>query len=144
LSDVVTSVVDELQTAHPEAHLKVELENDVHGTWDPDRISQVVSNLVGNAILHGDGIVAVRVRRSNGSATLEVHNGGAPIPVDALPRIFEPFRRAARDGGTDTRGLGLGLFIADQIVTAHGGRIDVRSREGEGTLFAVGLPLTRE
>ncbi len=143
LSDVVTSVVDELQTAHPEAHLKVELENDVQGNWDPDRISQVISNLVGNAILHGDGIVAVRVRRSNGSATLEVHNGGAPIPVEVLPRIFEPFRRAARDGGTDAHGLGLGLFIAEQIVTAHGGSIEVRSRDGEGTLFAVGLPLTR-
>jgi signal transduction histidine kinase len=141
LTEVVTAAVDELRTLHPAARVRLEADEQVRGNWDPDRLGQVASNLVANAIDHGDGVVDVCVRMAETSAVLDVHNGGPPIPADVLPRIFEPFRRSHRSG---TQGLGLGLFIAARIVTAHGGRIDVRSVEGKGTTFTVALPLDPE
>jgi signal transduction histidine kinase len=141
LCDVVTAAVDELRTFHPDAQVQVQADERICGSWDSDRLGRVVSNLVANAIQHGSGLVEVRVRIEEMSAVLEVHNGGAPIPADVLPRIFEPFRRASQ---RDTHGLGLGLFIAERIVIAHGGRIDVRSTEGYGTTFIVALPLDPE
>jgi signal transduction histidine kinase len=69
----------------------------------------------------------------------QVHNGGPPIPVELLPCIFEPFRRAT-DSGHPTSGLGLGLFIVQQIARSHEGRVEVRSTEAEGTTFTVWLP----
>src|SRR5439155_9866997 len=92
LSDVVSEAVEELRTAHPDAQLRMDAEKEIHGSWDPDRMAQVVSNLVANAIHYGDGLVEVRLRSGPGSAILEVHNGGQPIPAEFLPRIFEPFR----------------------------------------------------
>jgi sigma-B regulation protein RsbU (phosphoserine phosphatase) len=104
----------------------------------------VVSNLVGNAISHGaGGPVDVEVKGANGSAILEVHNGGSPIPADLLPRIFDPFRQATQAPATAAHGLGLGLFITRQIVLAHGGTIDVVSAQPEGTTFKVMLPSHR-
>ena len=141
LSQVVTGAVDELRTAHPQARVRVQADAEVRGAWDPDRLGQVVSNLVANAILYGDGAVDVRVRSADASAILEVHNGGVPIPADLLPRIFEPFRRARHDNEPASRGLGLGLYIAEQIVAAHGGNIDVRSAEVQGTTFTIALPV---
>jgi len=140
LSDLVSGVVDELRTAHGAAEIKMTIDREVRGSWDPDRIAQVVSNLVANAIAHGDGPVDVRVRNGSTSAILEVHNGGPPISPDRLPRIFEAFLRAPGDRTTPAKGLGLGLFIAERIVTAHGGRIAVHSLKEGGTTFTVNLP----
>jgi signal transduction histidine kinase len=141
LCAVVTSVVDELRTAHPAAELVVETNGQVMGRWDPDRMAQVVSNVVANAIHYGVGAVAVRVSRADGAAMLEVHNGGPPIPGDLLPHVFKAFhRRSPEDAPTTRRGLGLGLFIAERIVGAHGGRIGVRSADPEGTTFTISLP----
>jgi signal transduction histidine kinase len=140
LRDVVNAVVDELRSAYPMARLRMELGEDVRGTWDPDRISEVVSNLVGNAIRYGDGTVDVRVAKADASAVLEVHNDGEPIPADVLPAIFAPFRRATTGQEGNGHGLGLGLFITERIVAAHGGSVAVRSTSSEGTTFTVGLP----
>jgi signal transduction histidine kinase len=73
---------------------------------------------------------------------LEVHNTGEPIAEDMLPRLFDPFRRgaAAGPGGSAGGGLGLGLYIVEQVVKGHGGRIDVESTAGAGTTFRVTLP----
>lgn len=141
ISEIVSSAVEELRAAHPQAQLTLEAEREIHGPWDPDRIAQVVSNLVANAILYGVGPVEVSVKRADRSAVLEVHNGGPPIPADLVPHIFEAFRRRT-DHATETRGqgLGLGLYIAEQIVLAHGGRIAVRSGDAEGTTFTIHLP----
>jgi signal transduction histidine kinase len=137
LAETVSSVVDELRIAHPGVELDITGEPAVRGAWDPDRIAQLVSNLVGNAIEHGGGApVCVHVESGRENAILCVHNGGPPIPSELLPHIFDPFRRGARDG----HGLGLGLYIADQIVRAHGGAIDVRSAAEGGTTFRVTLP----
>jgi signal transduction histidine kinase len=111
------------------------------GQWDPDRVGQVATTLLGNALGHGaaDGAVTVTV---DGTATddvvITVHNAGA-IPEDLLPKLFEPFqdgdRRAPRGDG-----LGLGLFISRQIVKAHGGQITVSSSAATGTRFELRLP----
>jgi signal transduction histidine kinase len=98
-------------------------------------MAQVISNLVGNALQHSDGDVTVTLRGETDFVVLETNNGGPPIPRDVLAHIFEPGRRGdARAGG-----LGLGLFIVQQIVLAHGGSIEVRSN-GHGTTFTAALP----
>ena len=142
LSNVTTSAVEELRSAHPEADVRLSLASDIRGVWDPDRMSQVVSNLVGNAILHGAGPVIVDLTGSDVAATLEVCNGGPAIPPDRLAHLFEALRpRSANDRTKQSQGLGLGLYIANQIVTAHGGRIDVFSADPEGTRIVVTIPL---
>jgi signal transduction histidine kinase len=112
----------------------------VHGTWDGARLAQAISNLVYNALKHGaaDQPVSLRVRGDDGHAFVQVHNGGA-IPGDVLPTLFEPF--SARSESTRGRdGLGLGLFIARAITTAHRGDLRVVTNEAEGTTFTIALP----
>ena len=143
LADVAGSVVEELRIAHPEAQLTLEVSGHVSGEWDADRIAQMVSNLVANAIQHGAGSpIDVQVRNGGGSATVEVHNGGSPIPPGVLPTIFDPFRRA-QGAAARAHGLGLGLFITREIVLAHGGTIDAVSSDPSGTTFRVTLPSRR-
>ncbi|HMF40203.1 MAG TPA: CHASE3 domain-containing protein [Polyangia bacterium] len=141
LGVIVRTVIDELCAANPSAEIVVHSEEPIPGMWDPDRLAQVVSNLVGNAIVHGTGRVEVCVKRIGGHAILEVRNGGQPIPADTLPRIFEAFQRPADgDGILHAGGLGLGLFIAERIVAAHRGQIAVSSNAEEGTTFVVTMP----
>ena len=85
---------------------------------------------------HSEGDVEVTLRGESDFVVLETHNRGTPIPREVLPHVFEPGRR-----GTDrSGGLGLGLFIVQQIVLAHGGSIEVSSSESDGTTFTVALP----
>jgi len=140
LREIVRAAVDELSAAHPRAEIVLRSAEPISGVWDPDRLAQVASNLIGNAIVHGTGHVEVSVGTSGSEALLEVQNGGAPIRADVLARIFEPFERSSGDTSSPNDGLGLGLFIAERIVAAHGGRIGVRSNAEDGTIFAVMLP----
>jgi signal transduction histidine kinase len=138
LAEVTRAVAEELEMAYPERTLQVEVHGDTSGMWDPDRLAQAVSNLVGNALEHGDANqpVVVRVSGEPERVVLAVHNSGDPIPKGLLPTLFEPFRRAK---GSNPSGLGLGLFIMQQIVVAHDGSIDVEST-AEGTTFTVTFP----
>jgi signal transduction histidine kinase len=131
-------VAQEVTAAKPDTIVQCEVEGDVTGEWDPDRIEQVVSNLVTNACNHGAAgrPVEVRVTGFDEAVRIAVHNEGPPIPRDELPHIFEPFWRG--DGGGPP-GLGLGLHIVRTLVEAHGGTVDVSSGAG-GTTFAVVLP----
>jgi PAS domain S-box-containing protein len=139
LRDISHAVVEELEAQHPR-RIRFEAES-VPGSYDSDRLAQAVSNLVKNALQHGasDEPVDVRVVARNGSGRLEVVNRGAPIPEDVRASIFEPFQRA--EGSQDSTGLGLGLFIAREIVKAHGGTIEVDSKENV-TTFAIEVPVT--
>jgi signal transduction histidine kinase len=139
LAELSRRVVDELELAHPERRLRVEAQGDTCGEWDADRLAQVLSNLVGNAIAHGgvEQPVEVHLRGGEAAVTLAVHNGGEPIPEGFRPLLFDPFRRPR---GGNRSGLGLGLFITSQIVAAHGGDIAVASTDGSGTTFTVTLP----
>jgi signal transduction histidine kinase len=138
LAVIVNSIVGELRAAYPERVIDVAVRGDTQGRWDAARMAQVVSNLVGNAITHGAAGESVRVSiEADAEVTLTVANRGAPIAPELLGTLFEPFRRGEDDG---TRGLGLGLYIVDQIVRAHGGTIGVESTAVHGTRFTVRLP----
>jgi signal transduction histidine kinase len=138
----VTSVLDELSAAHPTLKLRRSLPSELVGEWDRDRLEQVVSNLVGNAVQHGDLERPVTVTLSvvQDSVVLDVHNEGAPIPEARIEDLFAPWIRGAEDVPRRTKGLGLGLFITREIVAAHGGTVDVTSSADEGTHFVVTLP----
>jgi signal transduction histidine kinase len=142
LHELSVQVVEEVRSAHPERRIELHVRGDGQGVLDPDRIAQVVANLVGNAVQHSPAESPVRVssRGEGEGLVLEVHNAGAPIPAETLPGLFEPFRRGLGAKAGAGGSLGLGLFISRRIVEAHGGRISVRSSAGEGTTFSVWLP----
>ncbi len=139
LNRICEQVIEEMRAANPGRSIHYESRGEVIGRWDPDRIAEVLSNLIGNAIQYGDPARAVTVQLSShgADALIEVHNWGAPIPQDALSYIFEPFRRGSREKSTS---VGLGLYIAQQIVVGHGGTIEVSSSLSEGTRFSARLP----
>ncbi len=112
---------------------------DLNGQWDPNRLAQAISNLIRNAITHGEGPVSVHLLDCSDRVEVQVHNGGEPIPADRLPHIFQPFER----GSNDSRGLGLGLYIVRAIASAHGATVDAASSRAEGTTFRLSLPRRR-
>jgi signal transduction histidine kinase len=134
-------VVDEVRMSHPDRTLEETHDGDGDSEWDSDRLAQVVTNLLGNALAYSPpgSPVTVRTRGEDGWVTLEVHNTGDPIPRERLPLLFEPFERGT-DSGSGSRSIGLGLFIVDRVVHAHGGTVEVRSTVGDGTTFTVRLP----
>ena len=145
LAEIALSVMEDLQPKYGH-RIQLECVGELAGTWDPDRLTQLLCNLLGNACQHGAAATPV-VLRLDGSAAdavrIEVRNDGA-IPPHLIPVIFEPLRLTRPDGRQEKRegtsGLGLGLYISQQIAVAHEGSIGVDSNEGEGTRFAVELP----
>lgn len=127
MGELCQAVVDELATAHPTRHIDVAIDGDLRGTWDPDRVFQALSNLISNAIQHGGDPIKVEARVEEGDRAVitEVKNHGG-------------FGRHASNGSS---GLGLGLFIVQQIALAHGGICDVVSDES-GTTFSIRWPRT--
>jgi signal transduction histidine kinase len=142
LVPVIRAVAEEAEAANPGRSVRVDAGGVLAGEWDPDRVGQVLANLVGNALQYSpeDSPVVVACSERDGEVALEVRNAGAPIPADLIPALFEPFRRGSDERTLRRKGLGLGLFIARQIAQAHGGRIEVQSAEGEGTAFTIRLP----
>ena len=139
LRQVSEEAMLEIGAGHPEAVLRFQASGDLRGEWDADRLAQVVSNLVGNAIQHGGGTPVTLTGQEQGdSVTIAVHNGGPPIPAEVLPFVFEPLARGRAEGASGS--IGLGLFIARAIVSAHGGDIEVSSSTDAGTTFTVRLP----
>ncbi|EXF43033.1 sensor histidine kinase/response regulator [Pseudomonas sp. BAY1663] len=142
LAQLVGNVVESF-AAQMEAkgcQLQLERSEPIVGVWDEFRIEQVLANLLTNAMRYGAGQpVRVSVAPCPEGACIEVRDQGIGISSKSLARIFCQFERA--EGSEGSAGLGLGLFIADQIVKAHGGRIQVESEEGRGSLFRVLLPL---
>jgi signal transduction histidine kinase len=141
LSEIARHAVAELASVHLEREIWLSLPESAAASGDPERLVQVVSNLVGNALQHSPpgARVELSVHADAGGVVLQVHNEGPPIRPDLLPDLFEPFRRGT--GNPDPSGsIGLGLFIVRELVRAHGGRVDVASSEGAGTTFTVRLP----
>ncbi|HEX8824719.1 MAG TPA: PAS domain-containing protein, partial [Archangium sp.] len=139
---VCQQVVEELSVAHPERTISFQTEGEGEGVWDAERLAQVVSNLVGNALEHGlpDGTIFVRCVGEPERQVLEISNPGAPIPAHLLGSLFDPFRQVVPGRSGRGSGLGLGLFIVRELVEAHGGQVTVRSSAQEGTTFTVVLP----
>jgi signal transduction histidine kinase len=141
LGALVDRVVSEVHAAYPEHKIDVEQTGTLGGNWDGERLAQVASNLLGNALQHGDTSGIVRVTadgRQPDVVVIKVENSGT-IPPDLLPQLFDPFRGARRQTGR-TEGLGLGLYIVQQIVLAHGGSVDVQSGNDNRTAFVVRIP----
>jgi PAS domain S-box-containing protein len=135
-------VLDEVQQVHPKRALELDVSGDGHGLWDPDRLSQVVTNLITNACKYSPADTPVRVRiASHGdSVVLRVHNLGRPIPEPMLHTIFEPMQRGVSGQDRAGRSVGLGLYIVKHVVAAHGGDVSVTSNVTGGTVFTVRLP----
>lgn len=142
---LLKEVLDDFRLAHPgrEIQLVMPDQDAVQGEWDPDRLTQVMTNLVNNALQHGGEHTAVRValHTRGEDVVLEVHNRGPVIPSDLLPVLFDPFKqgRSTQSRGVGG-GLGLGLYIVDQIVQSHGGKVSAHSTASEGTTLTVTLP----
>jgi two-component system, sensor histidine kinase and response regulator len=140
LGELSAPLVEEHRLVNRERHIDFEHAGDMRGTWDEDRLAQVVGNLVSNALQHGvkDGTILLKLDGSRANeVTLSVENGGE-IPASVAPRLFEPFASGSRPHDTG-RGLGLGLFIVRQIARAHGGDVTARSSGGR-TSISVRLP----
>jgi signal transduction histidine kinase len=121
-------VVAELRGAHPQREIVAELAIDGPVLCDAGRLAQLLSNLVKNALVHGDATRPVRVQalRRDGRLALVVSNEGPAIPPETMAQLFKPFWRGSAEAG---QGLGLGLFIVSEIAQSHGGTIDVASTD---------------
>ncbi len=145
LQTLVSGVVDEVSVANPKSQIQFSYSGDLKAMVDAGRISQVLTNLIDNAIRYGTAkdVIGVSALGEDNDVVIRVHNCGSPIPPSELAGIFSPFKRlTASRTLADSSNLGLGLYIVERIVTAHGGSIDVRSSEAAGTLFSVRLPRT--
>jgi signal transduction histidine kinase len=140
LKELCERIMGELQSGSY-GPLRMLATGDLKGLWDGDRMEQVVSNLVGNALEHGTPRTSVQVSLDGSNrhvVTLAVRNEGA-IPSSMLSRIFEPFAGSlSRPGGR--RGTGLGLYITRLIIEAHGGTVSIRSSESDGTNVIIEVP----
>lgn len=145
LGKIVEDVADAILAAHPQSNVQVDVGKRPIGQWDRARISQALTNLLGNAVEHGDSGHAITVSLDSGEedVVIRVHNRGA-IPADQLDGLFSPMKLRAlsgkRSGYGPTGNLGLGLYIAERIVNAHGGRIEAESSQTRGTTFTIHLP----
>ena len=147
MGKAVHDVVDEIKAAHPRRTIQVDARGTLHGKWDCPRMTQVLTNLIRNALEHGSerSIVAVHVQGDDKEVTIAVHNRGPAIPAEQLNGLFNPMKSQEATGSLTSSGsgnLGLGLYIAERIVNAHHGRIDVASSEDLGTTFTIHLPRT--
>lgn len=135
--------VADAAAAHPSRDVAFTCrEASVVGHWDGERLSQVIANLLGNAVQHSrdDSPIRVALSVEGGAAVLSVENEGAPIPADKQAQIFQPFRRVDDGAPRPRSGLGLGLYIVKEIVRSHGGDVAVRCADGR-VAFVVRLPL---
>lgn len=140
LGAVCHDIAEELRIARS-VEIQEKVEGDLGGTWDADRLAEVISNLAGNAVDHAapGSTVVIDARAERGDVVAEITNQGACIPPNLIPVLFEPFRRAEPDATATNGHLGLGLYISSEIVRAHGGALRVRS-SGGSTTFTVRLP----
>ncbi len=142
LSEICRRAIDELATANPTRRIIFDAEDKGFGDLDADRMAQVVSNLIGNAISYSlpNSDVRVWLIGNESEVVLSVNNQSELIPQEILNVIFDPFQRGMKTLSSTSKGLGLGLYIVQQIVAAHEGRIEAVSSAAEGVTFRVNLP----
>jgi signal transduction histidine kinase len=146
MEPICKAAVDEIRAVHPERVFRLEISGELHGQFDGERLQQVLANLLDNAVQHGTGPEPITLR-AYGEAdrvTVQVRNFGRPIPADQLQVIFDPLVQippaSVSPSGVAAGSLGLGLYIAREIVKMHGGTITAESSDREGTVFSARLP----
>lgn len=147
LAPMCVAMVEEARAYYPDRQINIRTEFRVLGQFDKARLEQVITNLIGNAIQHGDmgAPVTVTLKTDGGYALLSVLNQGHPIDETTKATLFNPMARRLREGEEEygaSAGLGLGLYIASAIVSAHQGIIEVDSKADSGTTFTVRIPLS--
>lgn len=141
LGQACAEELEQIRATCPERALEWDVTGDCRGSWDPDRIQQLLNNLVVNAIHYGAPREAIHValHGEESALRLSVANTGKPIDGETIAHIFEPLRRGKNGVAANNSGLGLGLYIASEIAKAHGGEIAVDAIENR-TVFTVSLP----
>lgn len=145
LTLICAQAVQEVEASHPGRRLHSKFAGQMQGEWDQKRISQMLINLLTNALHHGDpnGEVTLTLKGTQSEVQLDVHNEGPAIAEARRATLFQPLAHTALDTRgslSQSSGLGLGLYIASEIATAHGGSIELKSTEAEGTTFTVRMP----
>jgi signal transduction histidine kinase len=144
MGSVCQAALAEVQTALPDIIFNFEVSGNLDGFFDEARFQQVLSNLLNNAVKHSKpGMpITVSARRESETVIVQVKNFGIPIPPESLQVIFNPLVQLSNNGTSSARStsLGLGLFIAREIVEGHNGTIEVNSSEEDGTVFTISLP----
>lgn len=144
LVPLIDQLLEESRIAHPTVPIDADLPGTLRAQVDPVRFAQVVANLLSNARHHGQGEVGLRawIDERRGEAVLEVSNTAPPIPPEIAASLFEPFKRPSTGNLRNRTGMGLGLYIAHQVVQGHGGRLDYRADRGRVS-FEMRVPLRR-
>jgi signal transduction histidine kinase len=142
MGKLLQDVANEIGASYPTHAVEVGKSGDLRGAWDCERLTQALVNLVSNAVHHGtpNGPIRITATGEEREVVVSVHNEGEPIGEDRIDRLFDAMKEIQPGGIHDRRHLGLGLYIVDKIVAAHEGRIEVQSRNGEGTTFTIHLP----
>ncbi|MBS3766182.1 ATP-binding protein, partial [Candidatus Bipolaricaulota bacterium] len=144
LSDLISKAKESIHIRLEEENLDLNIDSNgkVLLNVDPDRIHQVLQNLLENAIIHSPerGTIQLDTEFTDNQIEISISDEGEGIPEEDLPHVFDRFYRVDRSRSRTTGGTGLGLTISKELVEAHGGEIDVRSEEGEGSTFTVTLP----
>lgn len=140
LDQLCQAVIAELADKNPARKVRLKQEGNLSGNWDAERLTAVFQTLLGNALQHGDpsGEVWIRLEGREGHVEAQVHNMGV-IPPEQMSQLFDPFRSTVH-GRMGAAGLGLGLFVARELVLAHGGTMLVTSNQQLGTTFTLSLP----
>ena len=139
MAPLLQQVVSEIKSLEPDAKIELNMSIAFPVNCDCNRIQQLVSNLVGNAVAYGDlsKPILISARTESQFFEISVTNAGEMIPAASLPQLFAPFKQGGKNGGS---GLGLGLYVASEIARAHGGRLIASSTQTE-TRFAFYMPL---
>jgi signal transduction histidine kinase len=143
IAKVCRQTVEEIAALHPQRVVNFDATGEVQGQWDRERLTQAFSNVISNAVQHGSDKTPINVLVRGGADDVEVaiQNQGAAIPASELDKIFNPLYRIEGDKPVAPReNLGLGLYITERIVAAHGGTIGVESSDEHGTTFTIRLP----
>ena len=145
IAKICKEIIDEQKIVHSEREFVAKINGSFDGNWDEQRIAQVFSNLLGNAVQHGalNSPIEVSLTSSKKEVNIKITNQGKPIPASKISHIFEPLVRHVENENADysqKTSLGLGLYIVKKIVLAHNGKVNVSSTEKEGTTFDVTLP----
>jgi signal transduction histidine kinase len=148
MEKICRSAFDEIRAAHPEREFRLDTGGELEGHFDGERLQQVLSNLLSNAVQHGERShpITLSAHGEPDKITVQVKNRGRPIPADQLLVIFNPLVQVPLDQDDEdaglSSGLGLGLYIAHEIVPMHGGTLAAKSSDQEGTVFSAHLPRT--